>query len=266
MENTAVLMSHTGDTSLVTREQLAQLPDVQEYVTDSFKPVRHIELVNSLSNVLDSRGLAIKREQFALRHDGSRLFATFDLSLNGVPDSCASLGLRTANDKTMSIQIIAGMRIFVCDNMAFNGDLVALKRKHTSGLQLDDELNAGVERYLEHYNHLTAGVKMLAGKSITDDQAKAMIYDMVFAFRALPVRLAENVGQEYFHPRHAQFEPRTAWSLHNATTEVIKQIKGKNGQDAMPLQIAASQKVGRYFGLLGAAQEPLLLGDGSDEN
>ena len=241
-EAAATLMAHT-DTNLVTRAQLAALPAV--IGTDSFKPVAHIELIETLEKALKRRDINIDREQFAIRADGSRLFGTLDLNLNGIKGSCASLGIRTANDKSMSIQMIAGMRIFVCDNMAFNGDMIALKRRHTSGLNLFDELEDAVAKYERHYGNLKLEVENLKARSLTDDQAKVMIYD-IFAQKAMPNRYFGEVGGEYFNPtpRHEEFAPRNAWSLHNAFTEVAKQ---------MPLttRIDATQEVGRYFGLVG---------------
>ena len=136
--------------------------------------------------------------------------------------------------------------------MAFNGDMVALKRKHTSGLDLRVELHAAIQLYLKHYGNLKREVDVLAARAITDTEAKAAIFDVVFGRKALPLRLGDQVGQEYFNPRHAEFEPRTMWSLHNAFTEVVKQITGRDGQPSLSLQMEANQAIGRYFGLLGA--------------
>lgn len=249
-EATSTLISHV-DTFKVTREQLEHI--VTPEGTDTFKPVAHIQLVTMLEDILDSHGIQVTREQLALRHDGSRLFGTFDLSRYGqaVEGTAPSMGFRAANDRSMPIQIVAGIRVFVCDNLALNGDMVALKRKHTSGLDIQAELIAAVERYEQHYGRLVADVRQLQDRVLTDAEAKAMIYDLVYKAEALPIRLGGVVGTEYFEPKHKEFEPRTAWSLHNACTETIKQITARQGFNAMSLQLAAAQKVGQYFGLLG---------------
>ena len=107
-------LSH-GKTTLVTREQLKALPEVVG--TETFKPVHHYELVVSLEQVLQQRGIAIRtaaansdqrKEQFAISANGMRLFGTMDLVKNGIEGTCASLGFRTANNKTMSLQMVAG--------------------------------------------------------------------------------------------------------------------------------------------------------------
>jgi hypothetical protein len=245
----ATLSSHV-DSTRIDRDQLRLIPVPP--TTSTFKPVQHYEMVDSLTKVLSLKGINIEREQFAIRHDGSRLFATFDLSIPGVEGTCASLGLRTSNDKSFAVQIIAGMRVFVCDNMAFNGDMIALSRKHTAKLDVDYEMLGAIKRYVQHYDVLSVHVRELQARAINDDQAKAMMWDVVVKHRCIPLSLGMAVAKEYFEPKHPEFEPRTAWSLHNAFTEVIKQVKGREGNSALPLQMDASQDVGKYFGLLGA--------------
>src|SRR6266481_3779243 len=145
MQN-ATLMSHV-DTDLITREQLAlvETPDA----TRSFKPVPHIELIETLEHVLKLNRITIRKEQFALRRDGATLFGVLQLAYQDTPDGTAALGLRTSNNRSMSIQICAGMSVTVCSNMVFRGDLIALNRKHTSGLELRSELSTAVLRFRE---------------------------------------------------------------------------------------------------------------------
>src|SRR4051812_42575055 len=142
------LVSHV-DTDLVTRDQLRALP--MPVPTSTFKPIAHIDLVESLEKILHQNQMAIAEEQFALRRDGSALFAVLKLAYSESEDGTAALGLRTANNRTMSIQICAGLKVFVCDNMAFRGDLIALRRKHTSGLNLREELFSAVLRFRDHF-------------------------------------------------------------------------------------------------------------------
>src|SRR5437899_8411695 len=127
-ETGATLIAHC-DTNMVSREQLAAIPTPEG--TDTFRPVPHTELVMSIEAILETKGISITKEQFAVRADGSRLFATFDLSLEGIAGSCGALGMRTGNDRTMTLQMLTGLRIFVCDNMAFSGDQIDLTRKQT---------------------------------------------------------------------------------------------------------------------------------------
>ncbi len=142
MEN-GRLLSHV-DTDVVTRQQLALVETPS--ATRSFKPIPHLELIETLEQALRNNQITIRKEQYALRRDGSTLFGVLQLGYEDTEDGTAALGLRTANNRTMSIQICAGLSVFVCDNMVFRGDLIALNRKHTSGLHLRTELNHAILR------------------------------------------------------------------------------------------------------------------------
>lgn len=241
----AVLSS--TDTNLVTRETLRALLAV--IGTDSFKPVAHIELVETLERKLNDRDIQIIREQYAISKDGMKLFGTLDLTLNGVEGMAASLGMRTANNRAMALQMIAGMRVFVCDNMTMSGETIILRRRHTSGLNLIDELVEALNQYETHYRKLKADIGDLRGYVMNDIAAKVLIHD-IFAQQIMPVRYMPEVSNVYFdkfvtsdEPKYAAFSDRSAWSLLNSFTEVAK---------AMPLttRMDATQQIGATFGKL----------------
>src|SRR6059058_4412624 len=208
------LLSHV-DTDLVAREQLTLVET--PVATRSFKPVPHIELIDTLDEVLGLNQIVIRKEEYALRRDGSTLFGVLQLAYADTEDGIASLGLRTSNNKTMSIQICAGLSVFVCDNMVFRGDLIALNRKHTSGLHLRTEINHAVLRFQDHFGRLTGEIANLKDRAVSDTDAKAILHD-VFVEGILPIRLLPEASNLYFEPFVDEFKPRTAWSLHNAFT------------------------------------------------
>jgi len=232
------LLSHV-DTDLVTRDQLAlvETPDA----TRSFKPVPHIELINTLEHVLKLNQITIRKEQFALRRDGATLFGVLQLAYQDTVDGMAALGLRTSNNRTMSIQLCAGLSVFVCDNMVFRGDLIALNRKHTSGLHLRTEISHAVLRFQDHFGRLRGEIETLKERSLSDRDAKAVMHD-VFTRGILPIRLLPDASLLYFEPFVDEFRPRNAWSLHNAFTAVAKEMP-------ITTRVPAIQELGKFFGM-----------------
>jgi len=244
------LLSHV-DTDLVDRDQL-RLILVPE-PTRTWRPIPHIELVESLERVLHQHQITIQGEQFALRRDGSALFGVFQLAYRNTPDGSAAMGIRTSNNKTISIQLCAGISVFVCDNLVFRGDLIALNRKHTSGLNLRSELASAVLRFQDHFGRLTGEIERLKSKELTDGEAKALIHD-VFVGGVLPVRFLPQVSEMYFAPPFQEWAGRNAWSLHNAFTSAAKQMP-------MSTRLGTTQELGRVFGMSenAADQSPKLL-------
>jgi len=241
----AQLVSHV-DTDIVTRADLRSL--VTPEPTETFKPIPHIDLVDMLGLVLEQNHIYIVEEHLAIRRDGSVLFGVMQLAYGESEDGRAALGLRTANNKTMSLQLCAGLSVFVCDNLAFRGDMIALRRKHTSGLNLRVELAGAVLRFQEHFGRLVSEVEQLKTRILPDIEAKALIHD-AFASGLMPLRFLPNVSRAYFEPEITEFAGRNAWSLHNAFTGVAK---------AMPIttRLPASQALGKFFGMSTESAAP----------
>jgi hypothetical protein len=185
-------------------------------------PTLHSDLVDALHAELARRALQVRHEQYAVQHQGSMLFGTLELAWGTTGDYAAALGLRTANDKSMALQLAVGLKVFVCDNLAFAGDLIALRRKHTAGLDLARDLTRALDRYQERFPLLTAGVARLQTTPLAEPAAKAVLYDL-FAQRIVPLRFFPLVVRAY----HAVDVPRygaTLWALHNAVTAQIKTL------------------------------------------
>ena len=242
------LVSHV-DTDLVSRAELRALASPE--ATRTFKPIPHVELVDMLDMVLEQNQIRIEEERFALRRDGSVLFGVLQLTCAETVDGRAALGLRTANNKTMSIQLCAGLSVFVCDNLAFRDDMIALRRKHTSGLNFRVELAGAVLRFQEHFGRLAAEVERLEERDLPDVEAEAMIHD-AFASGLMPVRFLPEVSQAYLQPELEAFAPRNAWRLHNAFTGAAKEMP-------ITTRLPAIQALGKFFGMSAEGGAPARL-------
>ncbi|RJR50697.1 MAG: DUF932 domain-containing protein [Desulfobacteraceae bacterium] len=234
------LLTHTGALR-VSREDLR---DIQTPVaTPTWKPIGHSELIEALRQELGKRSLEVLEEAYAVQRKGALLFGVIDLRWRETNEFAAAIGLRTANDKTFSIQMAVGFRVLVCDNLAFSGDLIALKRKHTARLDLASEMVKALDRYQEGIVRLEAGIGRLKETSVPDAKAKEILFD-VFERGILPVRFLKPVSATYFSssPEATEAAPRTLWSLHNAVTRHIQHLP-----PAPAFQ--ATTRLGRLFGL-----------------
>ena len=214
----ATLIAHRG-AEYVNREQLAELES--PVGTETWKPVPHVELVETLTNVIDDRGFGIEREQFAVQ--GPKLFGTFDLTWNKGIDYGAAVGFRHANDKSMSIQVAVGCRVFVCDNMSFLGELISV-RKHTKNLNLAEEMDRVMFRYMQGFRRLQDDIAVRENTLLDDAKVKTLIYD-VFERKIVPMKLFGPVSAEYAHVRDDSSVRMTGWWLENLFTNHIKTMQ-----------------------------------------
>jgi Domain of unknown function (DUF932) len=208
------LVAHAG-AEYIDREGLKTLETPEP--TESWTPIPHYDLVQALEGQLRARGIAIVKEQFAVQK--AKLFGLIDTDYAVDEEGCASLGIRTANDKSLALQLAIGKRIFICDNMAFHGDLIALRRKHTGNLDLHKEFAEGIGRYVREYPKLQENITWWKERVVSKERGKQLMYD-IFRQKIVPTRL--------FHPAAADWEAaedKTMWRLQNCVSNHIKVLK-----------------------------------------
>jgi hypothetical protein len=249
MSSTLSAHSPKFESKLVTLEQLRALPEPQA-LGRMHKPVAHVALVDGIRREIHNRGYMVKRQELALAANQHALFGVMDLvpaddlaNIVGNQERGLSFGFRNAVDQSMAIKAVAGARVFVCDNLALSGDMFALERKNTTGLDLGDALAGGFDRFLEHAQILEVQVMRLVSSPLSDGKAKETIFD-IFAARIVPVRLFDDVERFYFRPTDEtpDCQPRSLWGLHNAFTRAMKDLSPVRG-------FRANVALGNAFGI-----------------
>ncbi|HVB33699.1 MAG TPA: DUF932 domain-containing protein [Patescibacteria group bacterium] len=231
------LLSH-HNTELLSRSQLATIPAPE--ATDTFKPISHIDLVQSVLDGLSYRHINIVKDEYAVSEDGMKLFGILELE-QGFDGARYSLGIRNANDKSMRLAMTVGFRVFVCDNMAFWGDFTPVLHKHTKNFNLMDAIAVGLDRMQRNFEPMRSQVLAWREAQLTDENAKLTIYRaFIEGDLDVPKHLARAVHSLYFEPQHQEFAPRTVWSLQNAFTSAFKEL------EPIP-QFKATAKLGDFF-------------------
>ncbi|MDQ3816392.1 MAG: hypothetical protein M3362_01725 [Acidobacteriota bacterium] len=230
------LIAHAGATK-VKRADLSLVPTPP--ATDTFKPIAHATLIDELERSLAFRHIQIVRDEYAVSSDGMRLFGLLELNADyeGVR---FAIGLRNANDKSMRLGMVAGYRVFVCDNMALSGDFKPLLAKHTKHFDLVESLSIGVDRIQRGFQPLRDAIDFKRNYKLHDEEARSLIY-RAFLENRFPLKLLKIVHREFFiAPTHEEFKRQTVWSLENAFTTALKELKPVR-------QYEATGKLGRFL-------------------
>lgn len=215
---------HRGGKEIAKRD-LDLIPLPRE--TESYKPVSHYHLADKLSmmgrDIL--RDYILIGEKYAIARDGNQMFAVLNFSREKNPaGDCLNLSIafRNSYDQSMSIGIAIGATVFVCDNLALNGDIVVMKR-HTKNVwdSLEETAITTLYRAQNHFGVVEDNAKHMRRLPMTDDRAFALM-GMMFGHEIVSPRQLAVVRDEWLKPAHAEFQPRNAWSLFNATTEALK--------------------------------------------
>ncbi len=178
----------------LTRAELSLLPIPPS--TDTFVPIPHHQLVEQVEQALAFRHISIVKEEFVVK--GEKMFGLLELNAEYEGITFA-LGLRNANDKSMRLGIVAGYRVMVCENMAFNGDFKPMLAKHTKHFDLEEAVSIGVDRIQRGWQPLRERVDFMRKKVLPITTAQALIY-RAFTEERFPVRLLKSVHRHYFVP------------------------------------------------------------------
>ena len=215
------LMEHCGK-GQVDRFEVQRSPTPEP--TDTWFPIPHRDILHGIEGQLQSSGLDIVNEAHALDKNGDRYFGLLQVQ-NGEqsPDYSLVVGIRNSHDKAFSAGIVVGSGVFVCDNLAFSGE-IKIARKHTRniGRDLGGLLNRAVGKLGDQRQRQTQRIDAYKRTELGDIQAHDLVVRAmdsgVVAGSAVP-----KVLSEYRNPRHEEFKDGfTAWRMFNAFTEVLK--------------------------------------------
>jgi hypothetical protein len=231
------LLTQCGSTK-ITRAELEVIPAPEG--TTTHQPIAHHTIIDALLEALAFRHISVVRDEYAVSEDGMKMFGVLDLET--AFEGCRfSIGIRNANDKSMRLAMTVGYRVFVCDNMAFQGDFSPVLAKHTKRFSLTDAVSLGVDRMQRNFDPMRRQIEFWKRSQITDDDVKLTIYRaFVEGELEAPKHLARRVHELYFHPHYDEFSPRTEWSLANAFTSAFKDL------DPVP-QFRATARLGSFL-------------------
>ena len=214
------LLLHCGSRSAVRRDVInVSTPRP----TETWTPIPHIGLITEVERTLKTNGLSIGNQAHSLSHEGHRYFGLMEIQRSeSDEDYCWVLGLRNSHDKTFPAGIVAGMTVFVCDNLSFSGE-VKLARKHTRFIARDlpQLVQSAVGNLMHRWHHQDTRLSAYKLAELDDSAA----HDLVIRacdVGVCPNKLIPRVLTEWREPRHQAFQPRSVWSLFNSFTEALK--------------------------------------------
>jgi uncharacterized protein DUF932 len=241
--NAEAVLSHHVSAELVGRQELRNLPTPE--ATDTHVPIPHARVVEVLMKGLGNRHLSVVKDEYAVTPDGMRMFGalTLDVEKSGVR---VALGLRNSHDKSFSLALTVGFRVFVCDNLAFMGDFQAvIRKKHTKNFDIEETMAVALEKMQNGFEPIGNRIDVWKGFELSDGDAKGIIYDAFIGDQLdAPKHLAKDVHRFYFDPQYDEFRPRTLWSIQNAFTSSFKEL------DPIP-RMRATAKLGEFFNQFG---------------
>jgi hypothetical protein len=214
------LMLHCGATEVARNDlQLVELP---EY-TRTYCPIGHDTFVDLVEDKLQEVGFRFGTQAHSLTKQGNRYFGLVELLCGQENDQHAMVvGIRNSIDKSFPAALAFGSQVFVCDNLAFSGE-IKVSRKHTTNIMRDLPalVGAAVMNTEMMRNNQNLRFEQYQDTYIRGRTADHLIIEML-RHGAINTSRVQKVVEQWDEPDH-DFGGRTIWRLFNAVTESLKE-------------------------------------------
>lgn len=222
------LMLHCGANAINRTDLNAVLPE--HALGARHYPLPYGEYVDQVQESIEHHGYRIKEEQYGVLRDGGQFFGLMEIApIEGeyIPANEYGLmvGLRGSYDQSLPRGLALGSHVFVCDNLAFSGE-VNFHTKQTLNIQrrLPRLIGGAVNQLVD-----MAGIQENRFKAYKEQEMKprwgdAAIVECVRRKVINPSQVGK-VIEEWDTPSHEEHlndGRRTLWTFHNAITEAIK--------------------------------------------
>lgn len=242
------LLLHCGSQP-INRQDLAAIPTPPP-MGPRHHPYPYGDYVDQVEDALGTVGLRVVEEQYGALKDGARFFGLMQVepAVQTDRDYGMIVGLRGSHDQTFPRGLVAGSRVFVCDNLCFSGEIKMTTRQTTNierrigGLVLNAVRNLAGEFEVQD-----ARFDRYKEFELKPRWGDAAITELVRRQVINPSQVGRVISEwdEPSHEEHAE-HGWSAWRFHNAVTEALKVPIGNDG---LPTRAAAPLAMERTIGL-----------------
>jgi hypothetical protein len=189
-----------------------------------WQPIAHATLADQVRRGLEDAGMQILTEAHALNRGGAQYFGLMQVAIDGRDhdDWGTVVGLRNSHDKRFPAALAMGNALFVCDNLAFSGDVV-LARRHTTNILRD--LPQVTARAVGQLGDFAGLAERRAANYRNREMGNIEAHDLIVRALdagAITTTMVPKVLGQWRAPIHSEFRDRNLWSLYNAFTETLK--------------------------------------------
>lgn len=238
------LMLHCGAES-VNRDFLKTLPTPLPLGSRHW-PTPHSEFVDLVTESLFNHGYQIEDEGFGTTKDGNRFFGLMEVKRQEITPARAlegeyipktkgyalNIGLRASHDQTFPKALLVGTRVFVCDNLAFSGEIkVSTRQTINVNRRLPSLIAGAMERIVDLEANQDERFDMYQTAELDHKSGGSELIEMLRRDILTPRTIQQAIKEwdSPTHDEHLNEGRRTVWTLFNAVTEAVKPSDGKQG-------------------------------------
>ena len=218
----ANLILHCGGHE-VSYEQLREIKTPDSI--GIWNPIDHTVVFQTMMDALSDSGYKVLSAVHAVSREGRNYFGLAQVNadyLDTKDEYGLVVGFRNSHCKAFAASMVAGAQVFVCDNLAFSGE-VQFKHKHTTSVmqKLPMLFKQGVGKLNALYVNQENRYNAYKVHALPDERTEKIVVDM-YRDNLITTQEVGKIIDIYDKPTHEEYGEGTAWTLFNATTEVVK--------------------------------------------
>jgi len=200
-------------------------------------PIPHELIYQTMTDALVETGYKIMQVIHATSSSDKNYFGLMQVNADYLDTDEYGLviGFRNSHSKAFSASMVAGAQVFVCDNLAFSGE-INFKHKHTTNVmdKLPGLFRQGVSQLNSMYVNQEIRYEAYKEHELEDMRVEKLVCNM-YREKLVSTQEIGKIIDIYDSPTHEEYGENTAWTLFNATTEVVKGKLGRLPKTTMGL-------------------------------
>lgn len=253
-------LMHCGSEA-ATRAMLDALP-LPEPRSRHHHPIPHDAFADMVLNELRRQSYDVQETRYYLNREGNQMFGLARINPAGLYADVGQplVGFRNSHDMSISAGVALGLRVFVCDNMSFSGEIL-IHRKHTAHIlnDLPPLLNGAVSALKQLTVTQEQRIAAYRNSLISEGDAARILLEA----HALKIVNASKLQEVWHHHRTDPLgydthpDQPTYWRLYNSITRYWKrssaQLMGPAHRKSLALHSLLDEEVSHQHPSLEAA-------------
>ena len=196
--------------------------------TKTYNPVPHINVIEKIKKYVP-HDWKYKGIDLEFSHNGKRMFGTMNYKIDEI-DELLSIGFRNSYDKSIPVGVCIGLRVIVCSNLMFSGDIVKT-RKHTSNVikDLDPLIKEVINQGFNDIITLQNDMRWFQSIHLPETEFWRAIGGLEYYNNSINREQLEKIKYNWFKGDYSEHrglnelcKERTVYSLYQACTDAFK--------------------------------------------
>jgi Domain of unknown function (DUF932) len=198
--------------------------------TNSYKPVSHKRLIETIKEVCYNSNLAISGERYMTKSNGEILTGYFNIASISDSEMSLRVGFQNSYNKKVTLKLAIGTSVLVCDNGCVRGDFGAYKRKHTGNIDTitPQRIRKAFCCLSEDFGTIARHRDQMKNIEVDRKTVNELIGDLYIREGIIKETQLSIIKNEIIKPSYDYKTDNSLWQTYNHITHSLKNVHAAN--------------------------------------